>query len=191
MMQLDSDTVIKVAFKRSEYGCVGVVLLFLAIPTCIIFCRTALFAYIVFSMRSSMAIGVSVILIVWALLLWFFVYAMGKVCADTATAIHIDKHGIWIERFYKRNSHLFKWEDIVAIQHTSSSVEIRYCKGYRYWYQTQTYDYEYWQRQNYYQPNRNDVFQHKLPKKMVGYNEYEWLNLLQYHFNLYAPDKAI
>lgn len=190
MMQLDSETVIEVAFKRSEYGCVGVVLLFLAIPTCIIFYRTALFAYIVFSMRSSMAIGVSVILIVWALLLWFFVYAMGKVFADIATAIYIDKQGIWIENFYKRNSHLFKWEDIVAIQSQSSSVHIAYYTGYRYWYQTHMYDYEYTQRHTYYNPSRNDVVTHALPKTIVGYDEHEWLSLLQYHFDRYAPKQA-
>ena len=185
-MQLDSSTAITINFKRSNYGCLVVVVFFLAIPTYILFYRTALFAYLVISLKSSVAIGVGVILVFWCLLLWVFVYAIAKILADTPVVMHLDKQGIWTEQFYKRNSYLFKWQDIVEIQQNTAEVLIYYYEGHRYQYRKQGYEYVSWQRQTYYQPSKTKVAKHILPNKMVGYDEHEWARLLQHYFDTYG-----
>ena len=186
MKQIDSSTATTIHFKRSNYGCLIVVVLFLTIPTYIIFYKAPLFAYLVISLKSSVAIGVGVILVFWSLLLWVFVYAIAKMLADAPVVMHLDKQGIWTEQFYKRNSYLFKWQDIVEVQQNTAEVLICYYEGHRYLYRKQNYEYVLWQRQTYYKPTRAKVATHTLPKRMVGYDEHEWMRLLQHYFDTYG-----
>ena len=189
-MSPDPVTTGKVQFERSNYGCLGVVVFCLAIPVYIIFLRVAAPIYYILKNDYSFSIGL-VIGLGWylgpsLLLLWIFIYLIGKEFTDIPIAMYLDSQGIWTERFYQKKSSLFKWEDIVDIKERDADTYIDYCNGYRYFYQIQMYEFEIWQRQNYYRPNRQIISQCVLPKTMLGYDKHEWLSLVKNYFDHYG-----
>ena len=52
------------------------------------------------------------------------------------------------------------------------------------------YEFEIWQRQNYYRPNRQIISQCVLPKTMLGYDKHEWLSLVKNYFDHYGQTEV-